>query len=249
MSEPALEIVRPGFRTNAEGQPVRSRILLGLPSEEFNPLRPLLMFQPLSQHASLYEPGVKMEFVYFLNCGLVSILVVTSQGKTVEIGVVGNEGMVGMPALAGVSASPHRAVVQIAGDGFRVRLDAMQNVLPFSLYLQKVLIRYVGAQWMQATQAVACNRLHGVEQRFARWLLIVTERSGQDSLHITHEFLATMLGTDRPSVSLAAGMLQKKGAIEYTRGALRIANRGRLEEATCECYSVMQQFDADLGFG
>jgi CRP-like cAMP-binding protein len=189
-----------------------------------------------------------MEFVYFLNCGLVSILVVTHQGKTVEVGVVGNEGMVGTPALAGVSESPHRAVVQIAGDGFRLRLDAMQNLLSFSPYLQKVLIRYMGAQWMQAAQAAACNRLHAVEQRFARWLLVVNERSGQDSLHITHEFLATMLGTDRPSVSLAAGILQKKGAIEYTRGALRIADRGRLEEATCECYSVMQQFDANLGF-
>jgi CRP-like cAMP-binding protein len=248
MPEPALEIVRPGFRTNAEGQPVRNRILLDLPSEEFNSLRPLLMFQQLSRYASLYEPGVKMEFVYFLNCGLVSILVVTRQGKTVEVGVVGNEGMVGTPALAAMSASPHRAVVQIAGDGFRVRADAMQNVLSFSPYLQRVLTRYMAARWMQAAQSAACNRLHGVEQRFARWLLIVNERSGQDSLHITHEFMATMLGTDRPSVSLAAGILQKKGAIEYTRGALRIANRSRLEEATCECYAVMQQFDADLGF-
>lgn len=242
----ALEVVRPHSRTSSEGQPVRNRILLGLPDEEFASLRPLLTFEKLPRYTTLYEPGATVEFVHFLNVGLISILVVTRQGKTVEVGMVGSEGMAGTAILAGMSRSLHRAVMQIAGDGVRVRFHAMQGALSSSPYLQRVTNRYAVVQGLQTAQTAACNRLHGVEHRLARWLLNVHDRTDENSLHITHEFLATVLGTDRPSISLAAGALQKRGAIEYTRGALRIANRERLEESTCECYSIMQQFDVDL---
>jgi CRP-like cAMP-binding protein len=242
-----IDSPRLGLRTNSEGQPIKNRILLALPEDEFNSLRASLMFQNFSQHTTLYEAGATLEFAYFLNCGLVSVLVVTQQGKTVEVGVVGNGGMLGTPALAGLSRSPHRAVVQIAGDGFRVRLNAVQHALSMSPYLQRTSCLYAIVQGMEAAQSVACNRLHGVEQRLARWLLIAQDRAAQDSLHITHEFLATMLGTDRPSVSLAAGILQRKGAIEYTRGQLRIANHEKLQEASCECYAAIREFDALLG--
>ena len=238
---------RLGLRTNSEGQLIKNRILLALPDEEFSSLRPLLTFQSFPRHSTLYEPGTTMEFAHFLNCGLVSLLVVTRQGKTVEVGVVGNEGMLGTPVLVGLNRSPHRAVVQFAGDGFRIRVNAIQHALSVSPYLQRTLCRYAIVQGMEAAQSAGCNRLHGVEQRLARWLLISHDRAAQDSLQITHEFLATMLGTDRPSVSLAAGVLQKKGAIEYTRGQLRIANQETLQEAACECYAAIVEFDAAFG--
>lgn len=242
-----IDAPRFGVRVNGEGQPVRNRILLALPEDEFNSLRPLLMFQSLPQHTALFEPGTPAEFAYFLNTGLISVLVVTQQGKTVEVGVVGNEGILGLPGIAGLSRHPHRAVVQLAGDGFRIRLAAIQHAVFANSYLEQIACQYAIIHGMEAAQSAACNRLHGVEQRLARWLLIAQDRAAQASLHITHEFLATMLGTDRPSVSLAAGILQKKGAIEYTRGQLRIANHEKLQEAACECYTAIQEFEALLG--
>ncbi len=241
------EPLLPGERTNFEGRPIGNRILLALPEAEFHTLRPLLNFEYLPSHTSLHEPGERLEFVHFPNRGLVSIVVATREGKTVEVGVVGNEGLVGIPALVGLSRYPHRAVVQIAGDGFRVRVDALRTALASSPDLQSVSSRHAVIQGMQAAQSAACNRLHGIEQRLARWLLLMQDRIDSGSLYITHDFLSTMLGTDRPSVSLAAAHLQRKGAIEYTRGAVKIVNRKLLEELTCECYAVMQQFNGPLG--
>ena len=237
----------PGERTNAEGRPVSNRLLLALPDSEFQALRPLLTFEYLQSHASLQEPGEKLEFVHFINRGLVSIVVVTKEGKTVEVGVVGSEGLVGTPALVGIMRHPHRAVVQIAGNGFRIRADVLRNAVSTSPHLHAMASRYAVIQGMQAGQSAACNRLHGIEQRLARWLLIMQDRVDNGYLAITHDFLATMLGTDRPSVSLAAALLQRKGMIEYARGAVRIVNRKQLEETTCECYQVIQQFNSSIG--
>lgn len=236
-----------GERTNGEGKPVRNRILLALPDAEFQPLRQLLTFEHLPRHTSLHDPGDKIEFVHFPNRGLVSLIVGTREGKTVEVGVVGNEGLVGIPALVGLPRSPHRAVVQIAGDGLRVSADALLAALPPVSNLRNIASRHAVIQGMQAAQSAACNRLHGIEQRLARWLLIMQDRVDNGSLFITHDFLATMLGTDRPSVTLAAGILQRKGTIEYTRGSVKIVNRKLLEESTCECYQVIQQFNGPLG--
>ena len=176
------------------------------------------------------------------------MIVAMRGGKTIDVGVVGNEGLIGMPALAGLDRSPHRAVMQIAGEGFRIRVSALPTALPSCPELQRMATQYAVIQRLQAAQSAACNRLHGVEQRLARWLLLMYDRVADNSLPVTHDLLATMLGTDRPSVSLAASALQKKGAIEYTRGAVRIANRERLEEAACECYGVMQQFSSPRDF-
>ena len=238
--------IESSLRTNNEGQPIWNRVLLALPEEEFDSVRPLLAFERYRASTNLYDRGETAEFVHFLNRGLASIVVVTQQGKTVEAGVVGKEGMLGMPGLAGFGRSPHRVVVQIPGDGFRVPVGAAQDGLSRTPAMQGILWRYAIVQGLQAAQSAACNRLHGVEQRLARWLLTVHDRAAQDAMHITHEFLATLLGTDRPSVSLAAGDLQKKGAIEYTRGQLRIAIREKLEEATCECYAAIRTLDLDL---
>jgi CRP-like cAMP-binding protein len=236
-----------GERTNFESRPIRNGILLGLPDSEFQSVRPLLSFEYLPSHTSLHEPGDKLEFVHFPNRGLVSLVVVTREGKTVEVGVVGNEGLSGSAALIGLPRYPHRAVVQIAGDGFRARADALRGLLPSCPSLQNITGRHLVVQGVQAAQSAACNRLHGIEQRLARWLLMMHDRVDSGYLAITHDFLATMLGTDRPSVSLAAALLQRKGAIEYTRGAVRVINRQVLEDSACECYAVIQQFNSFIG--
>jgi CRP-like cAMP-binding protein len=241
------ELILPGERTNGEGKLVGNRILLSLPDNEFQALRPALSFVQMPHHASLHEPGERIEFAYFPNRGLVSLVVAMKEGKTVEVGVVGNEGLVGTPAAVGLNRSPHRSVVQIAGDGHRIRIDALRGVLPSAPQLQFMASRHAVIQGMQAAQSAACNRLHGIEQRLARWLLIMQDRMDEGLLRTTHDFLATMLGTDRPSVSLAAGTLQRKGTIEYTRGAVKVLNRKGLEECACECYGVIQQFNGALG--
>jgi CRP-like cAMP-binding protein len=170
-----------------------------------------------------------------------------NNGKTAEAGIVGNEGFVGTLAAVGLSRSPLQAVVQITGDGFRVEIGALQNILESAPRLQVMLSRYAAIRGMQVAQTAACNRLHDIEQRLARWLLMTQDRVDSGSLAITHDFLATMLGTDRSTVSLAAGVLQKKKLIKYTRGAVEIVNRKKLEDSACECYGVIRQYDNELG--
>ena len=149
--------------------------------------------------------------------------------------------------VLGLHRGPLQAVVQVTGDGFRVEVGALQNTLESAPHLQLMLSRYAVVQGMQVAQTAACNRLHDIEQRLARWLLMTQDRVDSGPLPITHDFLATMLGTDRPTVSLAAGVLQKKKLIEYTRGAVEIVNRKKLEDSACECYGVIQQYDGELG--
>jgi len=134
-----------------------------------------------------------------------------------------------------------REIVQIAGDGYRVKVDELQRVLRSSPQLQQILTRYAVIHWMQMAQTAACNRLHNIEQRFARWLLITQDRVDSPTFAITQDFLATMLGTDRPTVSLAAGVLQKKGVIKWTRGEVQILSRAKLEMCACECYAAIRE--------
>ena len=236
-----------GERTNAAGKPVSNKILLSISDSEYNSLRPHLEYIRLPNHLVLHESGGKLEFAYFLNRGLISLVVVMKDGKTAEAGVVGNEGFTGTPAVVGLSRSLLRAVVQVTGDGFRIKVGALQSTFESSPHLQLVLNRYSVIRGMQVAQTAACNRLHDIKQRLARWLLMTQDRVNSGALPITHDFLATMLGTDRPSVSLAAGGLQKKGIIEYTRGAVKIVNRKKLEDSACECYRVIRQYDGEFG--
>jgi CRP-like cAMP-binding protein len=243
------EVVPTGQRRDGGGKLIRNLLLLSLSNSEFEWLRPSLSFEHFPHHAHLYEPGDELECVHFPNRGLISLLAVTKKGKTVEVAMVGHEGVVGTSALIGLTRFPFRAVVQIGGDGFRINIGSLRQAVSRGSKLLGALSRYAIVQGMQAAQSAACNRLHGIEQRLARWLLTMQDRADYGSLLITHDFLAAVLGTDRPSVSLAAGDLQRKGAIEYTRGAIRIANRPLLQERTCECYEVIQQFNAHLEVG
>jgi len=242
-----LQVVQSGERTNAAGKPVSNKILLSISDSEYNSLRPHLEYVRLPNHLVLHETGGKLEFAYFPNRGLISLVVVMKDGRTAEAGVVGNEGFTGTPAAVGLSRGPLRAVVQVTGDGFRVKVKALQNTLESTPHLRMMLNRYAAIRGMQVAQTAACNRLHEIRQRLARWLLMTQDRVDSGALPITHDFLATMLGTDRPSVSLAAGVLQKKGLIEYTRGAVKIVNRKKLEDFACECYGVIRQYDGELG--
>jgi CRP-like cAMP-binding protein len=242
-----LQVVRSGERTNAAGKPVSNVILLSTSDRDYGSLRPHLEYVNLPNHLVLHEAGGKLEFAYFPNRGLISLVVVMKDGRTAEAGIVGSEGFTGAPAAVGLRRSTLQAVVQITGDGFRVEAGALQNTLESAPRLQLMLSRYAVIRGMQVAQTAACNRLHDIEQRLARWLLMTQDRVDSGPLPITHDFLATMLGTDRPTVSLAAGVLQRKGLIDYTRGAVTIMNRKKLEGCACECYGVIRQYDGELG--
>jgi CRP-like cAMP-binding protein len=242
-----LQVVRSGKRANAAGKPVSNIILLSISDSDYSLLRPHLEYVSLPNHLVLHEAGGKQEFAYFPNRGLISLVVVMKDGRTAEAGIVGKEGFTGTPAAVGLSRSPLQAVVQISGDGFRVEAGALQNTVESAPHLQLILSRYAAIRGMQVAQTAGCNRLHDIGQRLARWLLMTQDRVDSGSLPITHDFLATMLGTDRPTVSLAAGVLQRRKIIEYTRGAVKIVNRKKLEDSACECYGVIRHHDSELG--
>jgi CRP-like cAMP-binding protein len=233
-------------RRDAEGTTVGNQILKSIPESEYQSALPHLEFVVLPHHRILYEPGQRLECAYFPNAGLISLVVAMENGKTVEAAVVGNEGAAGIPSAVYLARSPLREVVQIADDGFRMKVSSLQHVLKSAPQFQMMLSRYAVIQGMQVAQTAACNRLHDVEQRLARWLLMAQDRVDAARISITHDYLSTMLGTDRPSVSLAAGILQKKKCIEYTRGAVKILNRNKLERSACECYLVIRQFNAEI---
>jgi len=234
-------------RADADGRKVSNRILASIPEAEYRLLRAHLEFVDLPQYGALHEPSQKLEFAYFPNTGLISLVVAMENGKTVQAGAVGSEGAAGIALAVGLNRSPVREVVQIAGNGFRIRVNPFQEILKSTPELQMMLSRYTVIQGLQVAQMAACNRLHDVEQRLARWLLMAQDRVNAARLSITHDFLATMLGTDRPSVSLAAGALQKRKYIACTRGAVKILNRRKLEGSACECYAVIRLLDAEMG--
>lgn len=238
---------RPDTFADATGNAVKNALLLAIPDREFGLLRPHLEYVELPNHQILHEPGQKIEYAYFLNQGMISLVVLTSDGRSVEVAIVGHEGMVGTPLAVGLNRGPYRALVQISASGFRLKSELLEEVLARTPELRVILNRYVLIQGLQVSQVAACNRLHEVEQRLSRWLLMCQDRIGSEELPVTHEFLAQMLGTGRPSVSLAAGILQKAGMIENIRGTVKIVNRKGLEGAACECYAAMRQFSASMG--
>jgi CRP-like cAMP-binding protein len=233
-------------QTDTDATPLKNKILLSIPQWEYGLIEPHLESFHFRQQSVLHEPTQKLEFAYFPNRALISLLVATEDGKTVEAGMVGGEGVAGVALAVGLTVSPLRHVVQIPGDGFRIGGDALQNRLKSAPQLQMALSRYAVVQGMQVAQTAACNRLHEVAGRLARWLLMAADRVECRSLPITHDFIATSLGTDRPSVSLAAKVLQRRKTIQYHRGAIEILNRKKLEASACECYRVIRQFNAML---
>ena len=176
---------------------------------------------------------------------MISIVIEISDGRTLEVGVVTKKGFVGGSLAVGQRTSPFRMICQPPIEGFRIKAEVLQQILPSAPDLRSRLSRYANFQWLRVSQIAACNRFHEIEQRLARWLLMSQDRVGSRLLPFTHEFLASMLGTGRASVSIAAGILQKAGFIQYKRGAVRVLNRKNLEDAACECYQTIKQFETE----
>ena len=227
-----------------------NHILQALPEKEYARLEPHLQPVPLVQGQVLFDVGASILGGYFVNTGLVSCLTVMKNGDSVEVGLLGHEGFAGLPILLNIAHSSALINVQVTGDAMRINADALHKLLPQLPMLERLLSRFTYLQALQAQQIAACNRLHEVDERLARWLLMTQDRVHLEILPLTHDLLAGMLGTRRSSVTVAAGILQRAGIIDYRRGKVHILNRQKLEEAACECYPVVHaQLHAYLDTG
>jgi CRP-like cAMP-binding protein len=177
---------------------------------------------------------------YFLEDGMASVVVSMEDGATVEVGIVGFEGVVGIPILLGTGSTPGRTFMQIAGSGYSINADALRNEFEQRGELRKHLQKYMQAYLVQTAQTAVCNRLHTIEERLARWLLTCRDRTGSDHLRLTQEFLGQMLGAPRTTVTLAAGMLHRAGLIDYARGIVTVQQPIALGETACECYGIVR---------
>jgi CRP-like cAMP-binding protein len=212
-------------------------LLARLAPDDFAQIAMDLEHLRLGVHDVLYEPGEEIEYVYFPTAGCVSMVHVTPNG-TVEVGTIGFEGMVGIPLLLRGTSAPTRSLVQVEGEGYRMTSAAFRRNIASSDATYRILLRFALAFFNQVAQSVACNRLHSLEERCARWLLTTHDRVEGDSFRLTQEFLSFMLGVHRPAVTLAAGVLQKAGFIHYSRGKITITDRPGLEGASCSCYQA-----------
>jgi CRP-like cAMP-binding protein len=217
----------------------RNIILSQLPDAEYLALAKHLTPVDLPLGKPLSEPSLPIEYVYFLNSGLISTDVLTAKGEQVEVGVIGREGFSGLPALLDQPQMSHSVVIQGIGDGMRIRSSIVRDEFLKGGVLQQLVHAFAYLQLVQVTQSVLCNRLHDVEARLARWLLTSADRMESESLNLTQEFLAQMLGVQRSTVTVAAGELQRAGVIGYSRGKINLLDRQTLTKRACECYSIV----------
>jgi CRP-like cAMP-binding protein len=224
-----------------------NRTLLCLPKEELRRLEPQLTPVKLNVHETLIGAGDKAKHAFFVEEGICSLVVEMKDGITVEVGIIGKESVVGAPAVLGADHSPNRAFIQIAGSGYRISLQHLRAQAERSSELKSCLQRSVQGLLAMTSQSAACNRIHDLPERLARWLLTCRDRLDYDRMPLTHEFLAIMLGTRRTTVTLAAGALQKAGLIAYSRGHVTIENRAGLENTACECYATVRDEYRRLG--
>ena len=228
--------------------PLTNRLLAALPEEEYAPLQPHLEMVEMPTGRTIYAPEERIEHVYFPLTGCASIVVSMADGAMVEAGTVGREGIVGLAAFLGTDAGPLTTLAQVPGAFARLPVAVFRDVAVAGSALHTILLRFTQAFYVLTAQSAGCNRLHPVEERCARWLLLTQDRAGRDTFQLTHEFLGYMLGTRRASVTLAAGVLQQAGLITYRRGVITILDRPGLEAAACECYGIItQEFARQLG--
>jgi len=224
--------------------PKQNHLLAALPLEEFERLRPHLELVEMPLGRALYESGEMLKHVYFPTTSIVSLLYVLEDGASAEIAVVGFEGILGISLFMGGATTPSRAVVQSAGHGYRLKAQLLQAEFNRAGPVLRLLLRYTQALITQMTQTAVCNRHHSVEQQLCRWLLLSLDRLPGNSLTMTQELIANMLGVRREGVTTAAGHLQHAGLIRYSRGHIEVLNRPGLEKAVCECYAVVRlEFD------
>ena len=214
-----------------------NRLLASLPprdQELFSELRSV----PLDLRQLVYDEGSPLKHIYFIEHGVASVIMNLANGSAVEVGMIGNEGMIGVSALLGAKTSSQHVVIQVNGSALRMSVDQCKAVFDKSDAFRKVTLRFLESFFNMTAQTAACNRLHEVEQRCARWLLMATYRGHSNRIPMTHEFLSSMLGVRRAGVTETAGNLKRAGLIRYHRGELTIIDRKGLEAAACECYNV-----------
>ena len=223
---------------------IKNQLLSALPTEEYERLLPNLEAVSLTPKQIIYAPNESIEYVYFPNNGIISLVNFTEDGSTVEAATVGNEGMAGIAVLLGADRMISEAVSQVPGDGLRMKTEVFKRQVTPGSPLHNLLLRYTLALINLISQSVACNRLHSVEQRCCRWLLLCQDRVQSNEFPLTQEFLSQMLGVRRASVSVVAAILQRAGLIRYSRGKITILDRQGLEASSCGCYRVVKdEFD------
>jgi len=221
-------------------------LLDGLPSAELEPLRPAIERVRSRMRQVLFEQSEPIQYAYFPQGGVFSLLAQMHDGSTVETLTVGNEGVVGLPALLGASHSPTRAICQVSGWALRLPVTALIDGAPRTGMLFDRLMRYAQARLTALSRSVACNRLHTAQQRYARWVLTTQDRVGTEEFSITQDFLAQMLGVTRPTISVVGQELQSLRIIHYAQGRLTVEDREGLEQVSCECYRTTRAAFAEL---
>lgn len=226
----------------------RNHLLAALNQQETRALEPYLEQVQLARGDVLALPGQRFEHAYFPLSGMISVVALLPEGLGAEVATVGNEGMMGLPILFGSGISPFHVMAQLSGTAMRIPAARLETALSDGGRLGELLRTYSQAFFVQTAQNAACNTLHPVSRRGARWLLATHDRAEGDTFHLTQEFLAFMLGVARQSVGIAVGHLQERGFIEYHRGEMRILDRPGLEAASCECYEIVRaEFSRLLG--
>jgi len=226
---------------------VRNRLLAGLSRKEYARILPDLARVTLNSGQVLYEPGGVMPLAYFLETAIVSILSLAEDGTSIEVSVVGDEGVIGIPIILRSHGLPYRIVVQQSGIAWRMKADVLRREFERCGPLHKLMLHYVHTLIVVLSQSGACNRFHTIRQRFCRWVLTSQDRARSSEIKSTQEFLSQMLGVNRGSASQAASALQRAGLISYRRGKIQVVDRAGLEKASCECYAIVKErFDAFL---
>lgn len=220
---------------------VQNHLLASLPEDELERFLPNLEPIHLEKGEILNLAGDPARYAYFPNSGMISLLSTTHSGATIEVAMVGREGMVGIPSVLRISTTPYESMIQITSEALKVSSDSLVKEFDRGGTLQKLMLRYTHVLLTQISQSAVCNRFHTVEQRLCRWLLIARDRVDSDFLDLTQEIIAHMLGTPRTGVTMAACALQKQELIRYARGKITILDRAGLETGSCECYQIISE--------
>jgi hypothetical protein len=228
---------------------IENRILAALPRKDYLDLLPSLMPVTLALGDVLYETDGEIKHVYFLNRSVASLIWSTESNLSIEVGLVGNEGMVGISLISGIKSLPYRTVVQSADGAMRMKASAFKAEFDKGGALHNLLLSYMYGLFIQVSRTAICNRIHPLQERFCRWILMIQDRTKADELNLTHEFMASMLGARRSDVTIAAGFLQRAELIRYTRGHITIIDRKGLEAASCNCYRICKAEYNRLGLG
>lgn len=225
-----------------------NQLLSRLPQEEYGRIRPNLQEAPLEIGRVLYDAHAPIDYIYFPGGSTISAVVVMEDGSAIEVATIGSEGAAGLSILLGGERSLYRVIARMEGPSLRMRADVLRREISRGGMFRDLVFRYETAFFAQVSQSVACNGLHPIQKRCCRWLLMTHDRTDSDSLQITHEFLAMMLGVRRPSVTEVLQSLQKEGLIRCSRGKVEVVDRQGLEAASCECYrTIKSAYDRLLG--